>query len=40
VFRASHDIALAALRDTLGEQAFASTWAEGQTLSVHEAIAG
>jgi tetratricopeptide (TPR) repeat protein len=38
VFRAIHDPAVAAARDTLGEQSFAAAWAEGQALSVDEAI--
>jgi tetratricopeptide (TPR) repeat protein len=38
VFRPSHDAAVAALRAALGERAFASAWAEGQALSVDEAI--
>jgi non-specific serine/threonine protein kinase len=38
VFRPPHDSVLAALRETLGEPAFASAWANGQALSIDEAI--
>jgi hypothetical protein len=38
VFRPAHNSAVAALRETLGDPAFASAWAAGQALSVGEAI--
>jgi hypothetical protein len=36
--RAEYDQALAALRDTLGVEAFEAAWAEGTALSFDEAI--
>ena len=38
VFRPPHDSAVAALREALGEPAFAMAWANGQTLSIDEAV--
>jgi non-specific serine/threonine protein kinase len=40
LLRAPHDSAVAALRTSLGEPAFASAWAAGQALSLEEVTAG
>jgi non-specific serine/threonine protein kinase len=37
--RAEHEEALAALRTSLGEEAYAAAWAEGPALSLDEAVA-
>ena len=39
IFQSTHDGALAAVRRTLGEDAFAATWAAGQALSLEESLA-
>ena len=37
--RADYDHAVAAVREHLGEEAFASTWAEGRTMTVEQVLA-
>jgi len=39
VYQAGYDPAVAAARDTLGQQDFDTAWAEGAALSIEEAIA-
>ena len=39
VFQAEYDTAVAATRDTLDENDFETSWAEGASLSTEEAIA-
>jgi predicted ATPase/class 3 adenylate cyclase/DNA-binding CsgD family transcriptional regulator len=39
IYDAAHDASVAALRETMGDNAFEGAWAEGEALSIDEAIA-